>query len=229
MRIAAYVDPHDDIIDLKTPGIVRFYENIEGVWVSFSEFPLSIKEANDLKELQLMLKPIAEELDDGHIFLAGEIGGVPGVILESVGLKIWRSDHGPVIPELEYIMRKELEAMEALLAHPPKPVAVGSECAGKFRVNLIEVLKTYPHLNSREVLIPFLTETQFGSLEIICEHAPKWFETELNKMNVMIKSKTLDPLGMKVVLCPSEGMSGCSGCAPSDISDMPCCDRTRRR
>lgn len=215
MKAAAFVSPAGEILGLKQLGIVRYYDNSGGLWAAYKETPLNITEAGDLPELQNMLKSLRE--DGCSIFVVREIGGVPGSILESVGFRIWLSQ-GNVMPELDYIQEEEKKAMEKREQPAPEPRLVGSACEARYSINLTETLKNNPHLNSREILIPFIRNTPYKILEIICDHTPKWVEKELGELKAALVSKTLDKKGLKLILVPTDKSGGCGTCSSAQNS-----------
>jgi Fe-only nitrogenase accessory protein AnfO len=50
---------------------------------------------------------------------------------------------------------------------------------GDFSLNMEEILLKNPELTSKKILIPYLKNGEFNSLDIICSHIPKWFYTDL--------------------------------------------------
>ncbi|MFA7059901.1 MAG: Fe-only nitrogenase accessory protein AnfO [Pedobacter sp.] len=86
----------------------------------------------------------------------------------------------------------------------PRPVLISDIKEGCYSINLAEILQDNPALNSRQVLIPALEETSFKKLEIICDHTPRWFQNELNNLNLMAEPETLDASGhwLKIVVVP---------------------------
>ncbi|MDD2335566.1 MAG: Fe-only nitrogenase accessory protein AnfO [Geobacteraceae bacterium] len=86
----------------------------------------------------------------------------------------------------------------------PKPLPVGNIRDGHYRINLAEVLNNDPRLNSKQVLVPFMEETPFLKLEILCDHPPRWFSTELKNLNLMAEFETHDTSGrwLKLVIVP---------------------------
>ena len=88
----------------------------------------------------------------------------------------------------------------------PKPLAVGDGTDGYYQMNLAEVLNSDPDLNSKQVLIPFLQETAFKKLVILCDHTPRWLAKELEHLNVRIESEVVDASGhgVQVIICPNK-------------------------
>ncbi|MGE4267275.1 MAG: Fe-only nitrogenase accessory protein AnfO [Deferribacterales bacterium] len=215
MRLAAYVDPENIITGLKQKGSVRLYDQIEEEWTEVADLSMDVNEAEDLEQLQSILKDTVGMFGGCSVLIAEDMTGVMNAILESVGIKTWRSE-GNVYDVLGYIASEEERELLESMAVAPEPVLQGSECAGKYHINLVETLKTYTKLNSREILLPFLMRGGYKSLEIICEHIPRWLESDADKLNVAVHSKTLSKNGIRVVVVPKDGgNSACSSCAPS--------------
>jgi Fe-only nitrogenase accessory protein AnfO len=215
MRLAAYVNPENIITGLKQRGSVKLFEQNENDWDLVADLPMDVNEAEDLEQLQSILKDTVAQFEDCAILIAEDMTGVMNAILESVDIKTWRSE-GYVYDVLNYIASEEERELLESMAVAPEPVLKGSECAGMYHLNLVDTLKVYPKLNSREILIPFIMRGGFKSLEIICEHAPKWLQTDAEKLNVTVHSKTLSTKGIRLVLVPKGGgASACESCAPS--------------
>jgi len=82
----------------------------------------------------------------------------------------------------------------------PAPILVGDGLDGYYRINLAEVLKNDPGLNSKEVLIPFMNAAAFRKLEIICDHLPRWFSREIDQLSLRTESKALDASGHGIIV-----------------------------
>lgn len=50
---------------------------------------------------------------------------------------------------------------------------------GRLRIDLADVLARYRNANSLDVLEPLLQARRFASLEILCDHLPRWFSARL--------------------------------------------------
>jgi Fe-only nitrogenase accessory protein AnfO len=65
---------------------------------------------------------------------------------------------------------------EALRAVRSLTESLGEE---RYRIDLAAILAKYKNANSMDVLIPLLEEMRFRSLEIRCDHLPRWFAQKL--------------------------------------------------
>lgn len=226
MRLAAYVNPENIITGLKSKGSVKLYEQGENEWAEIGDFPMDVNEAEDLEDLQSILKGTVAQFENCNILIAEDMTGVMNAILDSVGIKTWRSE-GDVYGALGYIASVEEKELLESMAVSPEPVLKGSECGGKYHINLVETLKTFPKLNSRDILLPFITRGEFKSLEIICEHTPKWLESDADKLNLTVHHPTLSAKGLRVVVVPKEGgVSSCPSAALS-VPHVSCGSRSR--
>lgn len=213
MQIAAYVDKDYNITDMDMEGSVVLFEKSEKGWRDIMSVRCSISEAANMEQLHKILKDMAEALGECRILVTGEIAGVPNAVLETAGMRMWVS-RGSIFNELDYIADKEDEAAKVKEGSSPFPVLMGSTCEGRYLINLKKVLKENPGTNSRNILIPFITGTAFRSLEIICDHPPKWLSSEKNELKIAVQSQSLDKQGLRIVVVPTVSGGGCSsGCA----------------
>jgi len=86
----------------------------------------------------------------------------------------------------------------------PQPVPVGDSNDGYYKINLAEILKMDTSLNSKQVLVPFMSCVTFKKLEVLCDHPPRWFSNELGKLNLNVSSELPDSTGhgLKVMIVP---------------------------
>jgi len=209
MQIAAYVDEDYNIADMDSAGNVRLFQMSDDGWADTMSVRCSISEAANIHQLQKILKDMVEAIGECSVLVTGSIGGVPNAILEGAGIKMWRSQ-GNIFGELDYIAQQENNAEMMKDGVSTHPVLLGSSCEAKYRINLKKVLESNPRENSRTVLIPFIKETYFSSLEIICDHPPRWLAKEKYELKIYVESQTLDKDGIKLVITPIELSGGCS-------------------
>lgn len=74
---------------------------------------------------------------------------------------------------------------------------------GHFRINLSDILGRYKNANSMDILVPLLEDGGFRSLEILCDHVPRWFERKVADLH-MTSQITSSSRGVNaVVFSPS--------------------------
>ena len=69
---------------------------------------------------------------------------------------------------------------------------------GELSINMQAILLTNPSLTSRGLLLPYLRSGEFSSLDIICNHIPRWFDEELE--NLRLEYTTLSDSPEKTIV-----------------------------
>ncbi|MDD2270665.1 MAG: Fe-only nitrogenase accessory protein AnfO [Desulfuromonadaceae bacterium] len=87
----------------------------------------------------------------------------------------------------------------------PLPLLLGDIEEGRYLIHLAQILQDNPALNSRQIVIPALEEKNFKTLEIICDHIPRWFYNELRNLKLTAEPEVPDESGqwLKVVVSPT--------------------------
>ncbi|RRJ97454.1 Fe-only nitrogenase accessory protein AnfO [Opitutaceae bacterium TAV4] len=202
MEIAAYVNGRGAPASFYEEGGVRVYRRIFGQWEDTKEIPFRLTRDMGLAGLHGEIRRMAGQLGGCRIFIVDELRGVPCAILDSMGFSLWKG-HGPVREQLEVVAEKLQEDVRAMEAGDAGPVAVGDADDGVWRINLRQVLKSNAALNSRQVLLPFLETTVFRSLEVLCDHCPRWMDEELDRLNLRFEESVWDEGGVKVTITPA--------------------------
>ncbi len=207
MKIATFINQEGHVVNFYESGLVRLYNQAYGVWTKEKEFPLELNSDMGVAEVRVKLRNMVAQLEDCRVFLAGEVKGVPYAILEGMGFNIWKSS-GPVFEQLDFVATKERDALEAAKRPKVEPVPVGDIRDGHYWINLQEVLNSEPLLTSKSVLLPFMENTTFQKLEIICEHAPRWFATEFERLHLRAEGDATGSCGcgheIKITVYPKE-------------------------
>jgi len=53
---------------------------------------------------------------------------------------------------------------------------------GDFSINIEKIMFKNPEMTSKKILIPYLKNGEFNRLDVVCNHIPKWFLTDLGAM-----------------------------------------------
>jgi hypothetical protein len=88
------------------------------------------------------------------------------------------------------------------------PNLVGNPQDLSYEINLSEVLENCCGLNSKEILIPFIQNTNFQKLTIVCNHLPKWFENMTDLLELNYKTTNIDNGLIQVVVEPIDFKNG---------------------
>jgi len=223
MKIAAFVNADEEIVDFFEDGRICLFEKIAEYWETIREIPLALKDSMSLGELKHSLAASVEEMKDCDVFVLRDLRGGIKAMLEDHGFRVWKSS-GCLMEQLDNVAlrEKELVALEQEIPSVPAPILVGELRDACYQIDLIELLQSgMPHI-SRDVLMPFFETVAFQRLEIICQHVPKWFAMELTALGLRVDSTIVDPSGNKITVvvvpacgtrsCPPGKRRGSSGC-----------------
>jgi len=75
---------------------------------------------------------------------------------------------------------------------------------GAYKIDLALLLTTYSSLNSKQILIPILHNSSFKTLEIVCEHIPRWFGMELESLHLQYHEENSTDGFCHVIVSPKE-------------------------
>jgi hypothetical protein len=78
----------------------------------------------------------------------------------------------------------------------------GSEEEAEYEIDLVSLLNENCGLNSMDILIPFMKETNFKKLQITCSHLPKWFGKVLESFQLVSKLEEIEPELFKATVSP---------------------------
>lgn len=218
MKIGAYVDEAGELTSLRKKGVLRLYEGEAQNWRAIQDIPLDISEETALSKIREGLDQAIEAMGDCRVVLSSEARGFFYSYLEEIGVRTWQSD-APVIDALPQVEKGEIEkaakGVECQENHagcssggcgskgkklvsitPMKPVKPQDLGKGRFLIDLAATMKRYQTMNSRDVLIPILSETPFTTLEILCDHLPRWFHNQIAALGLKAEVETLENTGI---------------------------------
>ena len=165
-------------------------------------------------DLRLLSEAIADELGDVKVLLGSEISGTSYFALNRVGFLLCESQG--INDEFLDELFKELEAdadvktversksgSELANSDSPKtpPSPRPTALPGHFFISLKEVQQCNPLLSTKKILRPFLTETPFVELVMLCDHVPPWLETDLamNSLAMTVKKTDTNSYMVRIV------------------------------
>jgi Fe-only nitrogenase accessory protein AnfO len=176
MKIAAYVNDQGQTLRVQKPGMLRLYAQENGVWSPVSETACDGINARSIPELATQTARFGDLLDGAEALLLRDVRGIAVTLLQNLGLRLWRLD-GPPEPALDAVR----QALEAPAREQPDPARFFERGAaeGEYRIDLAALLANDASLYSQLVLVPFLQQTPFSRLEVVCDHPPRWLDKQL--------------------------------------------------
>lgn len=224
MKIAAYVDAEGEIARVSDKGVILLFEQSGEVWKVRKTIRFGLRPDDGLAEIHASLAAMVPELEDCRLFLSRSVRGVVNSLLQEMGVQTWQS-HGPLFTQLETIARKESERAQQAAKDARaerrrtrrrrhhldgsdlddiRPVLVGDEHSGHFRLDLVRLLQDDPGLNSWDILIPFLAGTPFRQLDLVCDHIPRWFSRAMRALAMDAEIMELPGLGVAAIITPKQ-------------------------
>ncbi|OOM79520.1 Fe-only nitrogenase accessory protein AnfO [Clostridium sp. BL-8] len=166
-------------------GIIKLYKRTGESWTETKSLDYSLSDNSNIISLRKTLSELLEKLEDCKVFVAKEISGQFFSILESHFFNAYELE-GPPNTFLDSVLISEnkLKKEELILASQSAnkffPEVVDK--FGNYTINLKRLLQEDAMVSSKQILLPFLKEEEFESLEVVCDHVPKWFDRELAGM-----------------------------------------------
>lgn len=207
MQIAVLVDQKNHVAAFEQGGIVKLYENQHGAWRSIKEYPYQIDGLGEPSALWNRLSELCRWMEPCVILAARRFRGTYRVILERHEISMWEMDGfssmgaEDFLDDIEEFHANQKDQECCTPAGSGEPVVPTEQNPGCYTIDLTDVMQHRTSLNSQQILLPFFRNTSFKSLEIICDHVPKWFEREL--FNYNLKTEVLEQRGrLHVYLIP---------------------------
>ncbi|CCG41421.1 Fe-only nitrogenase accessory protein AnfO [Magnetospirillum molischianum] len=231
MKIAACIDEAGTVSTLDRPGSVCLFGREATGWVEQDRIAFDLAARPTLALRKEALRDLAIRLGDCRVLLAAGVTGiVPAILQGELGFRIWRSQ-GELTEQLDHVATREAEAAEAaaVIAAPELPAGscCSSRCStgctpatdtaakidiapeqigrpeeGRLRIDLAACLAGTSGLNSRDILVPILTGPPFRSLEILCDHPPRWLAETVAGLGLIASIEATPKSGIRVTVTP---------------------------
>lgn len=158
------------------------------------------KEEDGIKGFTL---EIIEELKDCKVIVGTMIVGLPYYLLMRAGYEMCEADsfsitlldqikedylkseksYSEVINQEPELADEEKVNSTSMINVAKSPVPLDE--SGNFFIDMIAVQKVYPEMSSKKILLPFLSNTLFNSLEINCSHVMPWLDNYLEQRGLI--------------------------------------------
>ncbi|WP_373481642.1 Fe-only nitrogenase accessory AnfO family protein [Acetobacterium sp.] len=178
-----------------------FYSKAESGWRQSDRVPFSCDLSGGLASIRENISQMLGAFNDCRIIITQSIAGIPYQIFDRSGFIICESETF----DLELLdaiqadlLRQDAEIQEdtSLLVKTPEETDV----PGYYLFDLTQLQKKHPEISSKKALLPFLKETAFYTLEVICDHIPPWFEQQLPKMQLQYRIENKNDSTQHVVI-----------------------------
>lgn len=183
MEIAVFLGDNNKTIPFNQSGVTKLYLKEKSEWKIIKKIIFEINDSMSTKTIRDNIKHMADALGECKVFVAGDIKGIPYTMLDNMGFNLLQVEG---MPEdfLELVLNGEeerkLKKQRADII--PRPLINGKE--GYYFIDIQVEMEDNEGLTSKQLLLPFINNTDFKELEIICTHVPLWFDGEFSKLNL---------------------------------------------
>jgi len=200
MKIAIFMDAEGYTTSFEEDGFLKIYEKKGGEWEVKKVTKYTLEGLPTANAIRNSIRDMGTWMDDCKVLMAREINGIYFTVFEGLKINMWEIE-GVGAEFLDYICDSE-EQEEKKKKTGVKDYRPVEKEKGKYYINLEEVMEDN-QVTSKQVLMPFLKEESFISLEIDCSHVPRWFETELDDFKLYAEVKRIES-GVKIYIYKRE-------------------------
>jgi Fe-only nitrogenase accessory protein AnfO len=197
MEIAVLVDSEGKTTGFENNGMIRIYIRTEERWIVKKQLEYDVTKISDGPGLRREIKTIIAWMENCKLFVVNRIRGVHYIAFEEYQVSLLEITGIPesFLEDIRECVEHRRTGQEIPLEHN----AIYEMQPGSFHTDLRDVMHGNTSYNSKQLLIPFIKGRKFNSLEIICEHIPKWLEKEAGDMGVVLSvEKFKDCMKVKV-------------------------------
>jgi Fe-only nitrogenase accessory protein AnfO len=182
LKIAVVETNNQKTSSIFEPGFVAIYGEDGGGWKVLNRFENKICIAKGIAAVRMAVEDTIKQLDNVKIVVASEIPGIAFGTFQAAGFEIFLVENS-ALDILDSVKKEMLEVIEERKEKPNefdmKQFLEHGVNKGDFSLNMEEILLKNPELTSKKILIPYLKNSEFNRLDVICSHIPKWFYTDL--------------------------------------------------
>jgi len=182
-------------------GTIVVFRRTQGVWNLDREMPFNTTESDSLAILRKKMADLISFLGECKIFVANQAIGALYYELTKAGCSVFEVSGRPV-DFLEEVLQEEEQEQAKIAAIRNEPLPGPYEKSpGNFFVSIKEIQGKTPGITSKQILLDFMREGKFKTLEIICDHIPPWVEMESEQRGYKIESEKVrvNEVKMKVI------------------------------
>ena len=196
--IAILFDENNNLTDIYHVKTIAFYEKNGTIHLIETKTAI-IPETKDINTFRNGLKKLLGQLDSVKILVGTEISGLPFYFFDQNNIILCEAPSFSA-RLLEQIFEDYGEDGNTLLiSHPEDEIEISEinistspvelDQEGNYFLDFVEVQKIRPDLSSKKAIIPFLNDTLFQTLTVVCSHVMPWLDVFLEQKNLIYTSK----------------------------------------
>lgn len=182
MQIAALVNSEGNTSGFDKNGVIKVYSKEECEWVTMKQMDYRTENMADSMALHTEIREICDWLGECKIIVVNRIRGIHYIAFEEKQVSMLEIGGAPecFLNDIRECINHQRTAQEVPMEHN----TVFEVRPGIYHTDLREVMKKHTSYNSKQILLPFLKNNKYSLLEIICDHVPKWLETEQSDLKL---------------------------------------------
>jgi len=155
----------------KDANVLVFNKNDAG-WLVVKDISAGIDFSHELPLLREELRQLITELDDCKIIVGKTVSGLAYHMLDKMGFAIFEVEQ--FTPSILDQILSDVKSASATNKSGISPVE--TDVPGVYFLDLIALQEQNSEITSKMALQPFLTNTPFLQVDLICGHLPPWVE-----------------------------------------------------
>lgn len=186
LKVAVFFDEGNKLTSIFNPGIVRIFEKNDYSWVATEEFPSFLDMKKGITTFREQITGFVNHIRGVKVVVASEISGIPYNIIDKEGFDICETSEFSEALLDEILKAKSTEVPCCHFQAPPNMETTPTETqiSGNYFFDLKKLLSKKTSITSKQALLPFLKDTPFHLLEVVCDHIPPWFDVEFQKLGL---------------------------------------------
>lgn len=162
-----------------------FYTKEETSWRKSDAVPFQPDLSGGLAAIRENIEQMLGAFNTCRIIITKSLTGIPYQVFDRSGFIVCEAEAFDLelldIIQTDLIIQdEEAKEDELLLSNTPQETDV----PGYYFIDLTQVQRKHPEMSSKMALLPFLKDTPFYTLEVVCDHIPPWFDHKLPEMNL---------------------------------------------
>ncbi|MDR1947313.1 MAG: hypothetical protein LBQ51_09150 [Desulfovibrio sp.] len=196
--VAVITDRQGKLARFSDDVLARVYRREKSGWVLSAAVPFLAEPGENPARMRGRLRDFVAALGDTRILIAASISGIAYSVLDQRGFRLCEMDGFD--PECLDALIESLNAPSNASDVPDRPMATGEP--GVYECDLMLMLREYPELSSKKILLPFLADAAFTELRIACGHVPPWLPPEMKRRGFVCKGPTAEGGKLRLLIYP---------------------------
>ena len=199
MFLAVLVNDKGQTTSFEKDGTVRLYIKTDDGWELQKEKAYSCEGLENAEGFRKSLLEIIRWMPGCDLVVVNRIRGVQYLAFEEHKISMLEIPGRPEDFIQDIHLCETHERTEDAI--PLEHVAIYEQTPDHYYSDLRDVMNGKTSYNSKQILLPFFKNANFKSLEILCEHVPKWFEKELPELHLIFTAENFKN-GVKIKVFP---------------------------